>query len=433
MRRLQFPNWLVGLWFAGVLAIYQGQPGDAASHHLPVENHHSLFKPMDAALHYWSFGGSTVAATSFLRLTPATQSRTGWLYNDYSLRSNDWELQLVVNIRSDYHIGGDGMAIWFLDRAFNEQKNEDPNWMVGPVCGLRDDFKGFGVILDTYDNDSNRKNPTVLVVSNDGTKKDWNHDQDFEPDRIKTGHTGSGTTELPTSCTLDYRNRKSIYLMLRYQKGVLHVYTDIDNSEGNKRPDYGLCLAVALNIDTSDTHNMAFTAHTGAVADTHDLESIVMRYLDDDDPVIDDWTLSRQSSFRKVPWQKCVYWCFAILPATYLVWLTYSEYSAYKTNIERNTALLCLKVNSSRATSSKLCVGLYFFLVFTGAYWPVILYTPKFLIHAWEYMTNFRLEPQVLAKLEARKGGSTMVQYFYLELASSLLADLYMIKTLCGF
>lgn len=420
-------------WLAAtsVHGIYQGSPGDEATHHLPVENHHSLFKPMDAALHYWSFGGATVAAQGFLRLTPASQSRTGWLYNDYTLRSNDWEMQLMLNIRSDYHIGGDGMAIWCLNRTLRDNAADDPNWMMGGVSGMREDFAGFGIILDTYDNDANRKNPAILVIRSNGDKRNWAHDQDFEPDRVTEGLSDgiSDGKQLPTTCTLEYRNRPQLLMMLRYQNGVLHVYTDNENDgTGEQKPDYKLCLAVRLDIKTSDTHNIGFTAHTGQIADIHDIQSIVMRYLDTDDPELDDWSLKRQSSLASRPWLSTVYWVLTTLFGAYLFYLTVQEYLAYRNNVDGNTALLCLKVNNSRPTSSKLCAGLYIWLVFSGAYRGVFIYTPKFLIHAHEFMTNFRLEPQVLAKMNSKRGGgSSFLQWYYVELASSLCGMLFCI------
>merc|ERR1719499_1662948 len=425
----------VAWWLAAMsvqsAAVYQGSPGDQSTHHLPVENHHSLFKPMDAALHYWSFGGSTVAAQSFLRLTPASQSRTGWLYNDYTLRSDDWELQLALGIKSDFHIGGDGMAIWCLNRTIRDTSRDrkgDPNWMVGGVSGMREDFAGFGVILDTYDNDANRKNPSILVVRSSGDKQEWSHDMDFEPDRVTDGLTDGSDNgkQLPTMCTVEYRNRPQLLMMLRYQKGILHVYTDVESDgSGETKPDYKLCLTVRLDIKTSDTHNIGFTAHTGQIADIHDIESIVMRYLDSDDPELDDWSLARQSAVTSRPWMGVMYWVFTTLSAAYLFYLTVQEYLAFRNNVNGNTALLCLKVNSSRPTSAKLCAGLYVWLVFSGAYRPVFVYTPKFLIHTHEYMTNFKLEPQVLAKLNSRKGGTNLLHYFYIELASSLAGLLY--------
>merc|ERR1712218_429801 len=99
--------------------------------------------------------------------------------------------------------------------------------------------------------------------------------------------------ELASSCILEYRNKAQVTVLLRYQKGSLHIYTDLDGDEGEEH-QYKLCLAVKIDIKCIDTHNLAFTAHTGAVADIHDLTSITVRYLDKDDPELDDWLVARQ-------------------------------------------------------------------------------------------------------------------------------------------
>merc|ERR1719384_885252 len=84
------------------------RPGSAASHHLPIETHHSLHHPFDVSMPYWKYGGSTVCTESFIRLTPNAQSRRGWLFNEFELASSDWEIELHFEVKSDYHIGGDG-------------------------------------------------------------------------------------------------------------------------------------------------------------------------------------------------------------------------------------------------------------------------------------------------------------------------------------
>lgn len=53
--------------------------------HYPIEAHHSLHPPLDHSQIYWNYGGSTVLAKKFLRLTPSTQGRQGWMWNEYAL------------------------------------------------------------------------------------------------------------------------------------------------------------------------------------------------------------------------------------------------------------------------------------------------------------------------------------------------------------
>jgi hypothetical protein len=55
----------------------------------PVEAHHSLHPPLDHSQVYWIIGGSTVMTKKYLRLTPATQGRQGWVWNEYPVVSLD--------------------------------------------------------------------------------------------------------------------------------------------------------------------------------------------------------------------------------------------------------------------------------------------------------------------------------------------------------
>src|SRR5271168_4579264 len=57
-----------------------------------VETHHSLHKPLDKTQIYWNYGGSTVLTSNSIRLTPATQDRRGWLWNEYPLEAKWFEI-----------------------------------------------------------------------------------------------------------------------------------------------------------------------------------------------------------------------------------------------------------------------------------------------------------------------------------------------------
>eukprot|EP00486_Rosalina_sp_Unknown_P003984 CAMPEP_0201568380 /NCGR_PEP_ID=MMETSP0190_2-20130828/9424_1 /ASSEMBLY_ACC=CAM_ASM_000263 /TAXON_ID=37353 /ORGANISM="Rosalina sp." /LENGTH=215 /DNA_ID=CAMNT_0047989425 /DNA_START=25 /DNA_END=673 /DNA_ORIENTATION=+ len=164
----------------------EAKPGSAASHHLPIETHHSLHHPFDVSMPYWKYGGSTVATESFIRLTPNAQSRQGWLFNEFELQSNDWEIELHFEVKSDYHIGGDGFGIFILNDTFHPRRNKGHNYLAGSIFGLTERFQGFGVIFDTYDNDGNRDNPTVYAVKQERTKmQQWNHDNDMADNMVK--------------------------------------------------------------------------------------------------------------------------------------------------------------------------------------------------------------------------------------------------------
>lgn len=143
------------------------QPGSQISHHLPIESHHSLHHPFDISMPYWKYGGSTVCTESFIRLTPNAQSRSGWIFNEFQLQSSDWEIEVHFNVRADYHIGGDGWAIWILNDTHHPRKQRIANhynFLSGDLFGMVSNFEGFGVIFDTYDNDGKRDNPSIFVI-----------------------------------------------------------------------------------------------------------------------------------------------------------------------------------------------------------------------------------------------------------------------------
>ena len=146
----------------------------------PIEQHHSLRSPMDKSQVYWSFGGSTVLTKYMARLTPSTQDRRGWLWNEYPLESSQFEIETRFEVSSKPHFGGDGMAIWIIkpisdDPAFAQYVDA----FNGPIFGMNDNFNGIGILLDVYDNDSKRNNPSIFAVVNDGNKRNYNHDNDF--------------------------------------------------------------------------------------------------------------------------------------------------------------------------------------------------------------------------------------------------------------
>jgi hypothetical protein len=45
---------------------------------------------------YWKYGGATVFTNKAIRLTPATQDRQGWLWNDFPLENADWEIAFSI-------------------------------------------------------------------------------------------------------------------------------------------------------------------------------------------------------------------------------------------------------------------------------------------------------------------------------------------------
>ena len=215
--------------------------------------HHSFHPPLVAhvftiGLPFWEFGGDAVLTDAYLRLTPDSPSRSGYAWNLEPLRLNAWELTIGFHVHSKSAIGADGFALWFVDKVSRNG---------GPLFGHPAKFRGVGVLFDTFDNDGQRDNPSLNVVSNDG-------EQDFEYHK----HNDFKSASL-ASCRLDYHNpqvHRVPAVRLKYEERTLSIYVDWGLRDGSEE----LC-AVANNIDIPSGYYIGLTAETGGFTDTHDI------------------------------------------------------------------------------------------------------------------------------------------------------------------
>merc|ERR1711879_763759 len=170
--------------------------------------------------------------------------------------------------------------------------------------------------------------------------------------------------------------------------GDLHVYVNADGASG----EYTFCLAVNVDIDTKESHSLAFTAMTGQVADIHQITQITTRYLDENDPIIDDWVMRRRGGGIKGSWPFHIFYWFVVMGVSgyisYGSWVTYSEYKEHMVK-KGNTVSFCYRVTNSRALDLKIVSVMMLFFCFFAHYAGVIIFLPKMLFHAYEFMTNF--------------------------------------------
>ena len=272
-----------------------------------IETHHSLHKPLDKTQIYWNYGGSTVLTRNSIRLTPATQDRRGWLWNEYPLESKWFEIAVKLDVNSRPHFGGDGLCMWILGGSQDPSFTQRVDALNGPIFGMKDDFNGFGVCIDVYDNDGKRNNPSVFVIAQTPDKpRTFNHDNDFEDDMLTTtpdvlpgisADMARSDKYKSHKCIADIRNQgHPSQLLIKYLHNVLHVYVDSSDPAlaAGMTPDYKFCLAVTLDGDYHD-HHIAFSAATGGVADVHDIIEVTTRYLADQTRDFDDSQLGTLS------------------------------------------------------------------------------------------------------------------------------------------
>ena len=203
----------------------------------------SFQAPFGSADFGWTIMGSAVVTEQYVRLTPAEAGHEGAIWSQSNMPFKQWEMELKFKVTGARYLGGDGFALWFTEKS----------QQFGSTFGNQEDFVGLGVILDTYDNDGKRDNPSISAVTSKGVTK-FDHDSDGRDQRVPGA-----------MCKINYRNpRAPVSLKVRYQDNVLFVSYDL-RSKGT----YTDCFRAPL--DLPEAYFVGITAHTGQVADNHDI------------------------------------------------------------------------------------------------------------------------------------------------------------------
>ena len=168
------------------------------------------------------------------------------------LSIKDWEARVSVRIDGSGRLGGDGVAFWYA---------AEPG-VLGKAFGSKEQWKGLGVFVDTFDNDGKRDNPYISVVVNDGTK-------------TYRSATDAKDIELG-GCRANVRKADSATVLRVAYRGStrqLDVAYDL-NANGAWRPCFSGIVDLPLN------YYLGVSAATGGVSDNHDVNYFELRRLD---------------------------------------------------------------------------------------------------------------------------------------------------------
>ena len=221
---------------------------------LSQSNRHSFQPPFGRTIIDWNAGAGAFVNTSFVRLTPAKQSRTGYLWNTQPVSMSDWQAVVEFSVSGLRNLGGDGFAFWYTEKSE----------MLGAVYGSTDFWTGLGVFFDTFNNDNIGSNPLISAIYNDGTQR-----YDYASD---------GSSQALDTCSFDFRNTaQPAAVRVRYEQKRLTVEMSVvrdSAGEYNWKP----CIKVD-NLELGVDKYFGLTAHTGDVADNHDVHSFVLTDL----------------------------------------------------------------------------------------------------------------------------------------------------------
>jgi len=222
-----------------------------SAHGMRFEFKHSFRPPFylgrGGMLPFWDFGGSTVATNDRIRLTPAQQSKVGWIWNTVPAEMQAWEVVLEFEIGGGGARGADGMAFWYTQ----EMKQE------GIALGGPARFTGMALFFDTFDNDGLLDNPSISLWLNDGTRL---YDPAIDG---RNGDLGR--------CRSYVRDMRS-KLRVNNSNGTITV--EIDSGSGSWTP----CISFSHTLPTG--YYFGFSAATGQLTDNHDIYSFTTYNLD---------------------------------------------------------------------------------------------------------------------------------------------------------
>jgi mannose-binding lectin 1 len=199
----------------------------------------------DGTIPFWTVTGDAIASGEQLRLAPSMRSMKGLAWNKRQFVASDhFELEVVFKVTGQGRVGADGLAIWYTAQQGT----------IGPVFGANDFWTGMGIMLDSFDNDGAKNNPSISLMINDGTRS-------FD-------HHTDGSSQVLGSCHKDFRNKQfPVHLKVIYLRNVLTVLV----SDGIvPTPRYELCIR-AENVILPKAGFFGVSAATGGLADDHDI------------------------------------------------------------------------------------------------------------------------------------------------------------------
>lgn len=232
---------------------------DVSSSDHPIMGQHSFQPPYlmnygTGAIPNWEYGGSTLATETYIRLVPAIQSRTGYMYNTQPVQTDNWQVDIKFQVHNTHSPGADGMAFWYVKK---------PERTSGPLFGQKEYFDGLGIVFDSYDNNANGDGPSVIAIRGTGDlNTKWDIDNDLLGNQLDR-------------CRADFRNAIGgiVSARITYLNKKLNV--EIDTVGAGR---YSQCISVE-RVELPTGYHFELTAATGGLADYHDIYSFIAHDL----------------------------------------------------------------------------------------------------------------------------------------------------------
>lgn len=227
----------------------------------------------------FTYGGDTAVNRHFARLTPDRQSKRGYVWGKKKLGVKEFAAVLTFRISGQAKTWfGDGMGLWFTTDKYKEGGNH----------GFTGEFKGVGVVFDTFDNkEHSGGHKDVMFIENDGTKT-----LDEINDMEKLGCNAPG---------IRYHEKNAAFSPSLNMSRAKVTYTQADSQftiliDADASGNWVKCYSQKLTLDDSFLNDayVGISASTGGLADNHDVISLNIY-----DDVIDSLANEKDEDQRK--------------------------------------------------------------------------------------------------------------------------------------
>ncbi|KAI8866261.1 hypothetical protein GQ42DRAFT_165624 [Ramicandelaber brevisporus] len=220
-----------------------------ADHELPIHSRHDwkqTFKQPylydNKTLPFWDLFDDAKLSKDFIRLAPSMPNSKGSVWARNSNDHREWHIEFQAHISGKGKVGSDGLAFWYTRERGK----------AGPILGSMDAWHGLGILIDSWDRDTDTANPYIFGVWDDGSKH-------LDGDKNKMGKILGG-------CHHDSRNsEKPFWIKVVYHADHrLQVFYDEDGLKWIPCFD-------AKDVILPTGYYFGLSAATGEHPDDHDV------------------------------------------------------------------------------------------------------------------------------------------------------------------
>ncbi|KAI5969467.1 hypothetical protein CANMA_001535 [Candida margitis] len=198
----------------------------------------------------WELNGNPLVENNeYIRLTSLVPHTASNMFSRMPIQAESFEMELTFHIHNSevkHGLVGDGLAVWFLDKPSD----------IGDVFGVRNEFNGLGIMMDTYKNGKRGQFPYVNLMMGDGRTR-YNKATDGYETRL-AGCSAKGLLN-PAS--------KETKMRLVYIK---NGYLSIDFNYNGKHEDWLNCVTLT-DVQLPFIKFLGLSAETGQLFENVDI------------------------------------------------------------------------------------------------------------------------------------------------------------------